>query len=195
MRRLWMAVALALILILPAALAACGDDEEAASPSPSPSPSGPDIIATLEERGDFTTLLTAINTAGLEETLRGPGPYTLFAPPDSAFAELPGGVLDDLLADPAGALTNVLTYHVVSGRVESTDLTDGMMVETVNGATLRIDIGADGAVRVNDAMVMEADISASNGIIHVIDGVLIPPETSSPQASPMESASPSPAAP
>ncbi len=195
MRRPWTAVAVLLILILPALLVACGDDEETTSPSPSPTPSGPDIVTTLEERGDFTTLLTALDAADLAETLRGPGPYTLFAPPDSAFAELSGGILDDLLADPAGALTGVLTYHVVSGKVMSTDLSDGMMVETVNGATLRVDIGADGAVRVNDATVMEADIEATNGVIHVIDGVLIPPETSSPAASPGATDTASPAAP
>jgi uncharacterized surface protein with fasciclin (FAS1) repeats len=183
--------ALLLIVALPVVLAACGNgaDEEFPSPTPSPTPTGPNIMDTLEAEGDFSTLLTAIQAAGLEETFRGPGPYTLFAPPDSAFVQLPLGALDTLLADPQGALTDVLTHHVVAGRAMSTDLEDGMSVETINGAMLTVSI-ENGTVRINDAEVTRADIEVANGVIHIIDRVLIPPQIS-PSPSP-DNGSPSP---
>jgi uncharacterized surface protein with fasciclin (FAS1) repeats len=118
--------------------------------------------------------VTAVQAAGLEETLRGEGPYTVFAPTDDAFAAVPKKTLDALLADPKGALTDVLTYHVVPGKVMSTDLSDGMMVDTVNGAQLKVTVKDDGTVMINDATVTTADIETSNGVIHVIDTVLVP---------------------
>jgi transforming growth factor-beta-induced protein len=175
MKRMWILVAVVALLALPVVIAACGSDEAATSPSPSPTMAQKDIVDTAVEAGSFTTLVSAVQAAGLEETLRGEGPYTVFAPTDDAFAAVPKETLDALLADPKGALTDVLTYHVVPGKVMSTDLSDGMTVETVNGATLTIKVNDDGTVQINDATVTTADIETSNGVIHVIDSVLIPP--------------------
>ena len=131
-----------------------------------------DIVDTAMEAGTFTTLLAAVEAAGLVETLKGEGPFTVFAPTDEAFAALPEGTVEGLLADPE-ALAAVLTYHVIAGKVMSTDMTDGMMAATVNGA--EVTIGTMGGVMVNDANVVTADIEASNGVIHVIDAVILPP--------------------
>jgi uncharacterized surface protein with fasciclin (FAS1) repeats len=133
------------------------------------------IVEVATEAGDFTTLLAAAQAAGLVDTLSGDGPLTVFAPTDAAFeaalADL-GLTAEELLADTE-TLTSILTYHVVEGQVLSTDLTDGMMAPTVNGAELTVDL-SDG-VKINDATVTTADIPASNGVIHVIDSVLLPP--------------------
>ncbi|KQI69844.1 Nex18 symbiotically induced protein [Loktanella sp. 3ANDIMAR09] len=131
-----------------------------------------DIVDTAVEAGNFTTLVAAVEAAGLVETLKGEGPFTVFAPTDEAFAALPEGTVEGLLADPE-ALAAVLTYHVVPGAVMSTDLTDGMNAATVNGADVTITVGD--SVMVNDATVTTADIAASNGVIHVIDTVILPP--------------------
>jgi len=163
------------LMVVPLVIAACGTSDEAASPSPSPTMAAKDIVDTAVEAGSFTTLVSAVQAAGLEETLRGEGPYTVFAPTDDAFAAVPQETMDALLADPTGALADVLTYHVVPGKVMSTDLSDGMMVETVNGESLKITVNADGTVMVGDATVTTADIETSNGVIHVIDTVLVPP--------------------
>jgi transforming growth factor-beta-induced protein len=166
------------LMVLPLVIAACGSaTEEAASPTPSPSPTmaQKDIVDTAVEAGSFSTLVSAVQAAGLEETLRGEGPYTVFAPTDDAFAAVPKETLDALLADPTGALTDVLTYHVVAGKVMSTDLSDGMQAETVNGQPLDITVADDGTVMVNGATVVTADIETANGVIHVIDTVLVPP--------------------
>ena len=165
------------LMVVPLVIAACGDTtDEAAAPSPTPSPTmaQKDIVDTAVEAGSFTTLVSAVQAAGLEETLRGEGPYTVFAPTDEAFAAVPKETLDALLADPEGALTDVLTYHVVPGKVMSTDLSDGMQADTVNGQALDISVGEDGTVMVNGATVVTADIETSNGVIHVIDTVLVP---------------------
>ncbi|WP_299816807.1 fasciclin domain-containing protein [uncultured Jannaschia sp.] len=132
-----------------------------------------DIVDTATEAGNFTTLLAAAEAAGLVETLKGDGPYTVFAPTDDAFAALPEGTVDELLMpENQEQLTSILTYHVVPGAVMSSDLTDGMMPETVEGSTL--EIGTTDGVMVNDATVTQPDIEASNGVIHVIDTVLMP---------------------
>ncbi|KAA9006164.1 fasciclin domain-containing protein [Histidinibacterium aquaticum] len=131
---------------------------------------GMDIVATAAEAGNFTTLAGALETAGLVETLQGEGPFTVFAPTDDAFAALPEGTLDGLSEEE---LTSILTYHVVPGSVMSGDLEDGMTAETVNGAEVEISIDGD-TVMVNGATVTTADIEATNGVIHVIDGVLMP---------------------
>jgi uncharacterized surface protein with fasciclin (FAS1) repeats len=110
---------------------------------------------------------------GLVETLSGEGPFTVFAPTDEAFAALPEGTVEGLLAD-TDALTAVLTYHVVPGAVMSGDLSDGMMATTVNGADITVSIDM-GTVMINDATVTTADIETSNGVIHVIDSVILPP--------------------
>lgn len=131
-----------------------------------------DIVDTAIEAGSFTTLVAAVEAAGLVETLKGEGPFTVFAPTDEAFAALPEGTVEGLLADPE-ALAAILTYHVVPGKVMSTDLSNDMMATTVNGADVTI-MTEDG-VTVNGANVVTADVEASNGVIHVIDAVILPP--------------------
>ena len=130
-----------------------------------------DIVDTAAEAGTFTTLLAAAEAAGLVDTLKGDGPFTVFAPTDEAFAALPEGTVEGLLADPE-ALAAILTYHVVPGEVMSTDLSNGMTATTVNGAD--ITIMTEGGVMVNEANVIAADVDASNGVIHVIDSVILP---------------------
>lgn len=130
-----------------------------------------DIVDIAVANGNFTTLVAAVEAAGLVETLKGEGPFTVFAPTDEAFAALPEGTVEALLND-IPALTAILTYHVVPGAVMSGDLTDGMTAETVNGQSVTITLG-DG-VMVNGANVVTADIEASNGVIHVIDAVILP---------------------
>jgi uncharacterized surface protein with fasciclin (FAS1) repeats len=133
-----------------------------------------DIVDTAVAAGQFTTLAAALEAAGLVETLKGPGPFTVFAPTDAAFAKLPAGTVETLL-EPANKddLIAVLTYHVVPAALPAADVVKYDAAETVNGATLDIDAGG-GSVRVNDATVTSADVMASNGVIHVIDTVLIP---------------------
>jgi len=131
-----------------------------------------DIVDTAVDAGIFTTLVAAVTAAGLVETLKGEGPFTVFAPSDDAFAKLPEGTVDDLLAD-IPTLTKILTYHVVAGKVMSGDLSDGMMAATLEGA--EITVGTMSGVMINDATVTAADIETSNGVIHVIDTVLMPP--------------------
>jgi uncharacterized surface protein with fasciclin (FAS1) repeats len=133
-----------------------------------------DIVTVATEAGSFTTLVTALKAAGLVETLKGPGPFTVFAPNDAAFAKLPKGTVEGLLADK-NALSSVLTFHVISGRVMAGDIvkSKGAKPKTVNGQELDIQL-RDGKVFVNGAQVITTDIAASNGVIHVIDGVLLP---------------------
>ncbi|APE44763.1 Nex18 symbiotically induced protein [Sulfitobacter alexandrii] len=132
-----------------------------------------DLVDTASDAGNFTTLLAAAEAAGLVETLKGEGPYTVFAPTDEAFAALEDGTVDSLLLpENKDMLTSVLTYHVVPGKVMSTDLENGMEAETVEGSTVTINL--DNGVMVNDATVTTPDIEASNGVIHVIDKVLMP---------------------
>jgi uncharacterized surface protein with fasciclin (FAS1) repeats len=130
-----------------------------------------DIVDTAIAAGDFTTLIAAVQAAGLEETLRGEGPFTVFAPTDAAFAALPEGTVEALLND-IPTLTSILTYHVVPGAVMSSALTDGMVAETVNGQSVTFTV--QGSVAVDNANVTAADIEASNGVIHVIDAVILP---------------------
>ncbi|MEZ5912910.1 MAG: fasciclin domain-containing protein [Paracoccaceae bacterium] len=133
-----------------------------------------DIVDTAVAAGNFTTLAAALEAAGLVETLKGDGPFTVFAPTDDAFAALPAGTVEELLKpENKDQLVGVLTYHVVPGAVMSGDLTNGMTATTVNGAD--ITIMTEGGVSVNGATVTAADISASNGVIHVIDAVILPP--------------------
>jgi uncharacterized surface protein with fasciclin (FAS1) repeats len=140
-----------------------------------------DIVDTAIAAGDFTTLVAAVQAAGLETTLRGEGPFTVFAPTDDAFAALPAGTVDTLLQDPTGDLADILTYHVVAGAVMAADVVglDGQEVTTVNGATFTVNVAADGSVSLTDAAgnevgVVATDVAASNGVIHVIDAVLMP---------------------
>jgi LPXTG-motif cell wall-anchored protein len=132
-----------------------------------------DIVDTAVAAGQFTTLAAALQAAGLVDTLKGPGPFTVFAPTDAAFAKLPPGTVEGLLADPA-RLRAVLTYHVVPGRVTAAQVVGLTTATTVQGEPLRIS-ATGGTVRINSATVTQADIMASNGVIHVVDTVLLPP--------------------
>lgn len=132
---------------------------------------GPDIVDIAAGNEAFSTLVAAVTAAGLVDTLKGEGPFTVFAPTDEAFAALPEGTVEALLED-IPALTAILTYHVIPGAVMSGDLTDGMMAETVNGQSVTIGVGE--TVTVDGATVIQADIEASNGVIHVIDTVILP---------------------
>ena len=133
-----------------------------------------DIVDTATAAGSFKTLLTAATTAGLVDTLKGAGPYTVFAPTDEAFAKLPAGTVEGLLKDPE-ALKKILLYHVVSGKVTSDQVVKLTSADSVAGPAIRISV-KDGSVYLNDTVkVVTTDIEASNGVIHVIDGVLLPP--------------------
>ena len=133
-----------------------------------------DIVDTAVEAGSFKTLVAAVQAAGLVDTLKGEGPFTVFAPTDEAFAALPAGTVEDLLKpENKDKLVSILTYHVVPGKVMSTDLSDDMMAKTVEGAEIKVDL--DNGVMINDASVVTADIAADNGVIHVIDKVIMPP--------------------
>lgn len=132
-----------------------------------------DIVDTATEAGAFGTLLAAAETAGLLETLKGDGPYTVFAPSDDAFADLEDGAVDTLLLpENQDVLTSILTYHVVAGKIMSADLQTGMSVETLEGSPVTINL--DNGLMVNDATIVTPDIDAANGVIHVIDKVLMP---------------------
>ncbi len=135
------------------------------------SASAADIVDTAKSAGTFNTLVTAVQAAGLTDTLKGPGPFTVFAPTDAAFAKIPKAKLDALLKDKA-ALTKVLTYHVVPGSVMAADVKPGM-VKTVEGDSITVK-GMGGKVMVDKATVTKTDIAADNGVIHVIDTVLMP---------------------
>lgn len=133
-----------------------------------------DIVDTAVAAGDFTTLVAAVQAAGLVDTLKGEGPFTVFAPTDAAFAALPEGTVDTLLKpENKDQLVSILTYHVVPGAVMSSDLTEGMTAATVQGANVTFTL--DGGAKVNSANITTADIAASNGVIHVIDTVIMPP--------------------
>jgi uncharacterized surface protein with fasciclin (FAS1) repeats len=177
--------------VLALGAAACGDDDDAAqaqapevaTTAPSDATSAATEPATVVDvaagNADFSTLVTAVQSADLVATLSSPGPFTVFAPVNEAFAALPAGTLDSLLMPENKAqLTSILTYHVVPGKVLSSDLTDGMSVTTVEGQTLSVGMGAGGVTLTdasgNTVSVAKADIEAGNGVVHVIDGVLLP---------------------
>ena len=171
------AIAAALLLTV----TACGSDKSTAATS-APTTAAPattaasaagDIVAVAAGNPDFSTLVAAVKAAGLVETLQGPGPFTVFAPTNEAFAALPAGLLDKLLL-PANkeVLTKILTYHVVGAKVMAADVKPGE-VATVEGEKITID--TMGGVTVNKAKVVKTDVGASNGVIHVIDAVLVPP--------------------
>ena len=134
-----------------------------------------DIVDTAVGAGSFTTLVAAVEAAGLVETLKGEGPFTVFAPTDAAFAALPAGTVEELLKpENKDQLTAILTYHVVPGKVMSTDLSEGLKAATVNGKEVTITL--EGGAKVDGATISTADIEATNGVIHVIDAVILPPE-------------------
>lgn len=183
---------LSLFIVLSLVLAACGVQATAEPTQAPPLPEQTEepmeeaaeepaeaaamsIVDIAVEDGRFTTLVTALEAVGLVETLQGEGPFTVFAPTDDAFAALPEGALEGLLADPE-ALTDVLLYHVVSGSVKAADVVsfDGQEVETLSGQSVKVMLDGE-SVMINEAQVIITDIEGSNGVIHVIDAVLLPP--------------------
>lgn len=155
------AVVVGLVLVASAFLAARPKSEK-------------DIVDTAVAAGSFKTLAAALQKAGLVDTLKGKGPFTVFAPTDDAFAKLPAGKVDDLLKpENKEKLKAILLYHVVSGKVTSKQVVTMNSAKTVNGETVKIEV-KDGKVIINNATVVKADVEASNGVIHVIDTVLLP---------------------
>jgi uncharacterized surface protein with fasciclin (FAS1) repeats len=161
--------ALAAVLALGVLVAACGDDDDAAATTAAPTL---DIVDTAIDAGQFETLVAAVQAADLVETLKGDGPYTVFAPTDEAFAALPEGTLDTLLGD-IPTLTDILLYHVVPGRVLAEDVVGLTSATTVQGSDIEITVDGD-TVMVDGATVVTTDILATNGVIHVIDAVILP---------------------
>ena len=134
------------------------------------------IVDTAIGAGSFKTLVAAVSAAGLVETLKGAGPFTVLAPSDSAFAKLPAGTVEGLVKPEAkGALTGILTYHVIAGKYLAADVMKMTSAATVNGKLVEVKV-ADGKVHINGATVVSADIVCDNGVIHVIDSVLLPKE-------------------
>lgn len=165
--KIWMAAAVAAVVTMPAVASAQNATHQDKKPMKN-------IVEVAVEAGSFSTLVTAVKAAGLAETLQGPGPFTVFAPTDAAFAKLPAGTVEALLADKE-KLASILTFHVVSGKVMAADIvkSNGATPNTVNGLPLDI-VVRGGKVYVNGVNVVTADVQASNGVIHVIDAVLLP---------------------
>ena len=158
--RIFTIAALALLVTLPLA----ADSAEAPQ----------DIVDIAASNGSFTTLVAAVQAAGLVDALKGDGPFTVFAPTDEAFAKLPAGTVENLLKpENLEQLKSILTYHVVSGKVMAAQVTDGLSAATLQGGDLNFTV-ADGSVMVNGATVAMADVEASNGVIHVVDTVILP---------------------
>jgi uncharacterized surface protein with fasciclin (FAS1) repeats len=171
--------------VVPAAaallLVACGGEatnvpaQDATNAAAVSSTGGPDILATADAAGQFKTLTAAIKAAGLEETLKGAGPFTVFAPTDDAFKKLPAGTVESLLKpENKDKLKAILTYHVVSGKVPSTDAVKLTTAKTVNGKDIKLSVDGKDLKLNGSAKVVKADINASNGVIHVIDTVILP---------------------
>jgi transforming growth factor-beta-induced protein len=171
-------IALAALLglaIVSVNLVAKADDYAKNTQTTMTKPQMKDIVETAVSAGSFNTLVAAIKAAGLVETLKGKGPFTVFAPTDSAFAKLPPGTVESLLKNKV-KLASILTYHVVSGKVMATDVVKLTSAKTVNGQTLTIKTDKTGAM-IDNAKVVMTDIGCSNGVIHVIDTVLMPKES------------------
>ena len=170
----------ALALVASIAFTACGSDSEATEETvteesvvETETAEATDVVAVAVATEGFSTIVAALTAAGLVETLQGEGPFTVFAPNDAAFEALPAGLLEKLLLpENIAVLTSILTYHVVAGNVLSTDVVAGDAA-SLEGSTLALT--TDMGVMVNDATVIQADVTASNGVIHVIDKVLVPP--------------------
>ena len=173
MKKLRLGAMTALALAAALTLSACGSDSDNATDSMADQESVGTIVDVAVGAGNFTTLVAAVTAADLVETLSGTGPFTVFAPTDEAFAALPAGVLDALLLpENKAVLAQILTYHVVSGTVMAADVTDGD-VATVEGQNIKLSTAS--GVTVNGANVVAADVLASNGVIHAIDAVILPP--------------------
>jgi uncharacterized surface protein with fasciclin (FAS1) repeats len=173
---------LAMLLLIPAmtlGVAACSSDDSSSDTSGTTDtatemPADQNIVQVASESSDLTTLVDALVAADLVSTLEGTGPFTVFAPTNEAFAALPAGELDRLL-QPANKeeLATILKNHVVSGEVRSSDLSDGQKVETLAGETVTVSINGD-TVKIGDATVSQADVAASNGVVHIVDTVILP---------------------
>ena len=160
----------ALAFVATSGVLACDDDD-----NPVGSDAAPNIVETAVSAGGFETLVAALQAAGLVETLSSPGPFTVFAPTDAAFAALPDGTVENLLQPENRALLQaILTYHVVPGRVTADQVVQLDAATTVEGSDVDIQVNG-GTVKVNDATILQTDILTSNGVIHVIDSVLLPP--------------------
>ena len=165
---------LAAAVLTALALSACSSDSDSTTESAAEEVAVGNIVEVATGAGNFGPLVAAVGAADLAETLSGPGPFTVFAPTDEAFAALPAGILDALLLPKNKAvLAKILTYHVVSGTVMAADVTDGD-VATVEGQNVKL--STMGGVTVNGATVIAADVMASNGVIHGIDAVILPPD-------------------
>jgi uncharacterized surface protein with fasciclin (FAS1) repeats len=162
----WLAIT---VLVLGISLQPTAAQQQQQQPQPG---AAKDIVATATDAGTFKTLLKAVEAAGLAQTLKGSGPFTVFAPTDEAFTKLPAGALDALMQDKQ-KLTSVVTYHVLNGRVLAADVAKMKSAKTVNGQEVTIS-QRDGAVMVEGAKVIRTDVIASNGVIHVIDAVIQP---------------------
>jgi uncharacterized surface protein with fasciclin (FAS1) repeats len=174
-----------IVPVLALGAAACGSDDEGNGSSsggaatsqeqtPSTQQNAQDVVALAQDTPDLSTLVTAVSTAKLGDTLQGDGPFTVFAPTNAAFKELGDEQVQSLLEpENRDQLTKVLTYHVVPGTLTAADLSDGQKLETVAGETLTVKVDG-GTVMVDDASVVQPDVEASNGVVHVIDGVLTP---------------------
>ncbi len=163
-RVLSLATVLAMFVVSPAVAGDCGGDHAKAASAT--------IVDTAVSAGSFNTLVAAVKAAGLVETLQSAGPFTVFAPTDEAFAKLPEGTVEGLLANPE-QLKQILLYHVVAGKVSSTQVVSLDRATTVQGSDVTIKV-VGGQVMINDAKVIQADVETSNGVIHVIDTVIIP---------------------
>lgn len=169
---------LLLLVVALFALSACQPVAAPAAQAPAaateaPAAAMPDIVDTAVAAGSFTTLVAAVQAAELVETLKGEGPFTVFAPSDEAFAKIDKATLDALLADPQGQLTQILLYHVLPGKVMAAAVTDGLEAKTAQGGKVKFSV-KDGKVMINDATIVSTDIEAANGVIHVIDTVIMP---------------------
>ena len=159
-----------LVLAFAVTASACSDDDASLTAADEPG-----TVVDVAVDGGFNTLVAAVQAAGLAETLQSDGPFTVFAPTDEAFAKLPEGTVESLLLpENKDLLVSILTYHVVSGRVTSDQVVTLSKASTVEGSDVAISV-VDGSVQVNDANVIAVDVEASNGVVHVIDTVLLPP--------------------
>ena len=174
MLRFWLTA-----LVLSLLLSGCGSRStptptSAPTPTPTPTPAPADLVETASRAGELTTFLAAVQAADLVEKLQSPGPFTVFAPTDAAFADLPAGLLERLLSDPGGDLTDLLIFHMVADRLTADQLSDGQQLTTILDDPLTVAKEGD-MLRINDAATVTANISATNGVLYVIDAVLLPP--------------------
>ncbi|HUU70056.1 MAG TPA: fasciclin domain-containing protein [Planctomycetota bacterium] len=171
MRKVWLVVVLAGLLVVP--LAGCKSEPAGAAPEGK----GKDIIQTATDAGNFTKFLDAVKSAGLTDTLRGKGPYTVFAPTDEAFGKMPAGTLDDLMKpENSKKLAEILKYHVVNGRLSAERASRTKELDTLSGQRLTVKVEEGGKITVDGATITKPDIVCSNGIIQQIDAVMMPPD-------------------